>query len=166
ELEVKLVEVGLHDPAAGVGKVDGYAVAVGGASKLVGKKVKARVERALDGTAYAQLVDGGVGAETALSAEAEAEKPTRQPRARKAEPGVEPGVEPEAEPQLEPEPEPESESEPEELPEADVPAEEEGRADGGNGAEAAQARKKTRRGSRGGRGRTRKAPTTTEGQLD
>ena len=50
EIELKLVEVGLHDPTAGVGKLDdGYEVVVSGASKLVGKKVKASVGRALAG---------------------------------------------------------------------------------------------------------------------
>ncbi len=38
-LELKLVEVGLYDPTAGVGKVDGSEVVVAGAAKLVGKKV-------------------------------------------------------------------------------------------------------------------------------
>ena len=37
-LELKLVEVGLQDPTAGVGKIDGgYEVVVAGAAKLVGK---------------------------------------------------------------------------------------------------------------------------------
>jgi len=43
QLEVKLVEVGLHDPAAAVGKLDGYDVCVAGAAGLVGKKVKVRI---------------------------------------------------------------------------------------------------------------------------
>src|SRR5207244_5383318 len=41
KLELKLVEVGLHDPDAGIGKLDGMDVAVAGAAKLVGKKVNA-----------------------------------------------------------------------------------------------------------------------------
>src|SRR5262249_1068138 len=56
EVELKLGEVGLHDPQAGVGKLDALDVSVANASKLVGKKVKVRVERVLDGTAYATLV--------------------------------------------------------------------------------------------------------------
>ena len=44
-LELKLVEVGLYDPAAGVGKVDGSEVVVSGAAKLVGKKVSVTVGR-------------------------------------------------------------------------------------------------------------------------
>ena len=60
-LEVKLVEVGRHDAGAGVGKLDGWPVCVGGAAKLVGKKVKVRIARVLDGIAYAALVDGRAG---------------------------------------------------------------------------------------------------------
>ena len=39
ELELKLVEVGLYDPNAAVAKLDGLAVIVAGAAKLVGKTV-------------------------------------------------------------------------------------------------------------------------------
>jgi ribonuclease G len=46
-------------PHAGVGKLDGdYEVVVAGASKLIGKKVKVAVGRALAGTAFAALADG------------------------------------------------------------------------------------------------------------
>src|SRR5919197_2970779 len=85
QLQVQLVEVGLHDPSSAVGKVDGYDVCVAGAAGLVGKKVKARIERALDGSAYASLVGRRKGPEEPITAEAEAEKPTRKPPARKAE---------------------------------------------------------------------------------
>src|SRR5690349_5271485 len=57
-VEVKLVEVGRHDAGAAVAKLDGWNVVVGGAGKLVGKKVNVRVARLLDGTAYALLADG------------------------------------------------------------------------------------------------------------
>src|SRR6185369_12433054 len=50
-LEVKLVEVGRFDARAGVAKLDGYTICVGGAGKLVGKKVSVRIARVLDGTA-------------------------------------------------------------------------------------------------------------------
>ena len=40
---MKLGEVGLHDPHAGVGKVDDIDIVVGDAAKLVGKKVKVRI---------------------------------------------------------------------------------------------------------------------------
>ena len=54
-VELKLVEVGRHDAGSAVGKLDGISVAVGGAARLVGKKVSAHVERVLDGVAYATL---------------------------------------------------------------------------------------------------------------
>ena len=42
EVEIKLVEVGLYDADAGVGKLDGIDISVAGAAKLVGKKVRVR----------------------------------------------------------------------------------------------------------------------------
>src|SRR5213079_2909175 len=87
ELQVKLVEVGRHDVQAGIGKLDGYTVCVGSGASLIGKTVKVRVERFVDGTAYASLVRGPAVSEEPITAEGMAEKPTRQPRARKtAEP--------------------------------------------------------------------------------
>ena len=84
EIELKLVEVGLHDPTAGVGKLDGgYEVVVAGASKLVGKKVKASVGRALQGTAFAALADGQAVPASPITFEAEAEKPMRASRSKK-----------------------------------------------------------------------------------
>ena len=84
EIELKLVEVGLYDPTAGVGKLDGdYEVVVAGASKLVGKKVKARIGRALEGVAYATLADAEVVTASPITFEAEAEKPTRASRSKK-----------------------------------------------------------------------------------
>jgi ribonuclease G len=159
-VEIKLVEVGRHDAAAGVGHLDGISVAVGGAARLVGKKVSAHVERLLDGTAYATLAD--VAGEPALAgpitAEAQAEKPTRASRA-KARP--ETTLEVVAEPVEAPEPiEPaatgettEESAEPDEAtPSATEPA--------------APAKKRTRRGSRGGRGRKKKpVPTPTEASV-
>jgi predicted RNA-binding protein with TRAM domain len=141
ELEVKLVEVGLHDPGSGVGKVDGYAVCVAGAASLVGKKVKVRVERVLDGTAYALRVGREVEKEP-LTAEAAAEKPTRQPPRKKAEAEAEPEVEPAEEPEVEPEEEAEGEVAPAAA--AETPP-----------------KKRTRRGTRGGRKRKKK-PTAAE----
>ena len=58
QVEVKLVEVGLHDATAAVGKLDGYDVIVAGAAKLVGKKATVNVVRVLDGGAYAILAGG------------------------------------------------------------------------------------------------------------
>jgi ribonuclease G len=84
ELTVKLVEVGLHDRSAAVGKVDDYEISVADAAALVGKTVKARVERVLPLGAYATRLDGGRKVPTPITAEGEAEKPTRKPPARKA----------------------------------------------------------------------------------
>jgi ribonuclease G len=129
-LNVKLVEVGLHDPEAGVAKLDGIDIAVAGAAKLVGKKVKIRVERVLDRTAYATLVRRGEAAGP-ITAESEAEKPTRRPAAKRAE----------------------QVSEAPEAPEAA----EAGEAAPDAADEAAETKpKKTRRGTRGGRGRKKK----------
>jgi predicted RNA-binding protein with TRAM domain len=155
KLELKLVEVGLYDPAAGVGKVDGWDVVVAGAGKLVGKKVKVTVGRVLDGVAYATPVDGALPP-APITFEAEAEKPTRAP-SRKAKPTPEPAEEPEAaEPGAAPEPEAEAELSPEAL-----ETEEEG-AEPEEGAK----KKRTRRGTRGGRGRKKTtaadAPATEE----
>jgi ribonuclease G len=87
EMRLELVEVGLYDAGAGVGRMNGYTVVVGDAAKQVGKKVKVRIERVLDGVAYASLLTS-VGKEDAsvapVTAEVEAVKPTRQPRKRKA----------------------------------------------------------------------------------
>jgi predicted RNA-binding protein with TRAM domain len=78
QVELSLVEVGLHDADAGVGKLDGFDVSVAGAAKLVGKKVNVEIERVLDGTAYATLVDTQAAADAPITAESEAEKPTRR----------------------------------------------------------------------------------------
>jgi ribonuclease G len=83
ELTLELVEVDRHDAGAAVGKLDGFDICVGDAAELVGKKVKVRVERVLDGIAYATLVRQTKKAPEPLTAEAEAEKPTRKPPARK-----------------------------------------------------------------------------------
>ena len=82
-VSVKLVEVGLHDPSSAVGKVDGYEVCVADAATLVGKTVKARIERVLVDGAYATRVAGGRAVAEPITAEHEAEKPTRKPPARK-----------------------------------------------------------------------------------
>jgi predicted RNA-binding protein with TRAM domain len=165
ELDLKLVEVGLHDPTSGVGKVDGYDVCVGGAAKLVGKKVRARVERALDGTAYATWLDGpGTGGFEPITAESEAEKPTRQPRSRKTVAEEIESAEAPAD---------EKAAEPVDKVEAAVEADADGQAeevDAVGDVEAAEPvpgdevrpapKKRTRRGSRGGRGRKKPAAPT------
>jgi ribonuclease G len=147
-VELKLVEVGLHDPGSGVGKLEGYDVVVAGAAKLVGKKVSATVGRVLDGAAYAALADEATPSER-ITFEAEAEKPTRAP-GRKKEKVVEAVAE------LEAEEEPQAE---EELVEPAGAAEDDG-AD-------KPAKKRTRRGTRGGRGRKKKpAAPTGEGATE
>src|SRR5207245_1405720 len=77
------VDVGLHDAAAGVGKLDGLDVVVADAAKLVGKKVKVRIARVLDSAAYGALVADRRAEPAPITAEAEAEKPTRKPPARR-----------------------------------------------------------------------------------
>ena len=145
ELQIELVEVDRHDAAAAVGKLEGIDVCVGDAAGLVGKRVKVRVERVLDGTAYASLVRKAKTVEP-LTAEAEAEKPTRRPPARK-------GAEAAAVDEVE------EAEEAEEVAEAEEEAAEPEAPEAADGeAPAAPAKKKTRRGSRGGRGR--KKPTT------
>ncbi|MEO5575082.1 MAG: Rne/Rng family ribonuclease [Gaiellaceae bacterium] len=159
EVEVKLVELDKHDAGSAVGKLDGVDVVVGGAAKLVGKKVKVRVERVLDGVAYATALNGVQAPAEPITFESEAEKPTRAPsRARKA---VDDEVEvDEADAELEAgeadsedlQPDDEREDEPEEVEAA------------ADGAEAAPVKKKTRRGSRGGRNRRKPAATTDGGE--
>ena len=145
EIELKLVEVGLYDVSAGVGKHDGLRVVVGDAAGLVGKKAKVRIERVMDSVAYATLLGGTAKADNPITAEGEAEKPTRKPPVKKGR-TPEPEAEAEAvEAEPEPEAEPEVETEPETEPtaaEAQTPA---------------GPKKKTRRGSRGGKRRRKPA---------
>ncbi len=90
EVNLKLVEVDKHDAGSAVGKLDGIDVVVGGAAKLVGKKAKVRVERVLDGVAYATALNGVEAPASPITFESEAEKPTRAPsRAKKAAEDVE-----------------------------------------------------------------------------
>ena len=152
ELEVKLVEVGLYDPNAAVAKLDGLVVVVAGAAKLVGKTVNARVNRVLDGTAYATML-GGPAAEAPITAEREAEKPTRASRAKGAT----------AKPVADAKPEPveaaAAETVDDEVVDDEVEPEAEAEQPVEDGAETPVApKKKTRRGTRGGR-RRRKTGT-------
>jgi ribonuclease G len=147
-LELKLVEVGRHDLGAGVGKLDGWAVSVGGAAKLVGKKVQVRIERVLDGAAYATLVDGQPAEiQAPITAEAQAEKPTRPSRAKK----------PEAVAEVTSAEAAEEEAETTEAEATEAEPTTEGATSG------AQPRKRTRRGSRGGRGRTKRPAAVAAG---
>ncbi len=156
QVEVKLVEVGLHDGTAAVGKLDGYDVIVAGAAKLVGKKATVSVVRVLDGGAYATLVDGPAG-DAPVTFEGEAEKPTRAPGKKKAveatteDAAAELELEPEEAEEVE---EPEELEEPEETGEIEAESGEEVAVDG----TAVAPKRKTRRGTRGGRSRTKKPP--------
>ena len=163
-VDVKLVELDRHDSQAAVGKLDGVDVVVGSAAKLIGKKAKVRVERVLDGAAYAALVAGAAAAAAPITFESEAEKPTRTPRPKKAADAAETAAEPATtvdEPVDEAEPAEAGESEGEGVEEAAAAVADDGTEDG------AAAKKKTRRGSRGGRGRKKKpAPAEGDGAVD
>jgi hypothetical protein len=161
-VELKLVEVGLHDPTAGVGKLEGgYEVVVAGAAKLVGKKVTATIGCVLEGAAYAILADDVIAAETPITFEAEAEKPTRAPRGKKdvsvldvpdevAAQETDDALEAEAE----------AEAEAIEVATGDVGEAAEAEA----GPDVTPKKKRTRRGTRGGR--SRKKPAATAGSDD
>jgi len=152
ELQLELVEVGLHDAGAGIGKLDGYSIEVANAAKLVGKKVKAKVTRVLNGTAYATLLRPAppTEAEAPITAEAEAEKPTRAPRRKKADAAAPAKDEPAAEDEADEVDDEQGAAEA--APAVEEPPSEEIAAEG----DQPKPKKKTRRGSRGGRGRKRK----------
>jgi ribonuclease G len=153
DLELKLVEVGLYDPNAAVAKLDGLAVVVAGAAKLVGKTVNARVNRVLDGTAYATML-GEPAVDAPITAEREAEKPTRASRAKVApeKPALaEQPVHSKAETVVSAATEPEGAS-------GDIDVEAKAEQTAEDGTETPAPKKKTRRGSRGGR-RRRKTET-------
>jgi predicted RNA-binding protein with TRAM domain len=170
-IDLKLVEVGLHDATAGVGKVGGYEVVVAGAAKLVGKKVTALIGRALEGTAYA-MPAGDVVVPSPITFEAEAERPMRAPSRKRAtdEPEVEPAPEVDVGVEVDVEVEDGTAAEVESVVEvsADAAIEEtpavdaEAQSDGQDGGQ--PKKKRTRRGTRGGRGR--KKPSTTDSTAD
>ena len=144
ELSVKPVEVGRHDPTAGIAKVDGIDVCVARGARLVGKRAKVRITRVLDGTAYAEIVERTAVVEAPITAEAMAEKPTRQRRKRAETKQEQPAELAEAAGD-----EPEEPEEPEAVAAEEAP---EG---------AARPKKRTRRGSRGGRRRKKKPAEET-----
>jgi ribonuclease G len=148
ELMLQLVEVDRYDGAAAVGKLDGLDVVVADAAALVGKRVKVRVERVLDGRAYAVAIRKTKAVPEPLTAEGEAEKPTRKPPARKgaaatavAEPTADTAEAADEDPEV---------------------LDESGRAAAASPPTLA-AKKKTRRGSRGGRNRKKKPATEAAG---
>jgi ribonuclease G len=152
EVELKLVELARHDAQSAAGKLDGLEVVVAGAAKLVGKKAKVRIERVLDGSAYAVLISGGAEPATAITFESEAEKPTRAPGRRKTSDDLQDVLgegETEAETALEPDAALE--------PEAEIEGEDDAEPDAAESVDGEPAvKKKTRRGSRGGRNRKKK----------
>ena len=161
-VELKLVEVGLHDPTAAVGKVDGgYEVVVAGAAKLVGKKVTATVGSVLEGAAYATLADDVVADATPITFEAEAEKPMRASRSKKEPLSAEAPVET-ATSEAEIEDQVEDDGESTEISTGALESEAEVDADG------TTKKKRTRRGTRGGRNRKKPAAavTASDGKLD
>jgi ribonuclease G len=154
QVEVKLGEVGLHDSHAGVGKVDDVDIVVGDAAKLVGKKVTVTIAAVTDGLAWAELVAPAEVADEPLTAESEAEKPTRAKRssARKT-------AEAEDDTEVE-DADDEAADEVDDDVELDDGAELDAVADGDE-AVPTVAKKRTRRGSRGGKNRKRKTATAT-----
>src|SRR4029079_9585755 len=151
EVEVKLVEIDLHDGTAAVGQLDGLDVVVADAAKLVGKKAKVTIGRVLEGQAFAALVGGEPGI-APITFESEAEKPTRAPSRRKADEAE--AAEPEAEATDEPDAEAtdEPDAEAAETLEAvtDEEPEPEEAATDEDGEPKTPAKKRTRRRSRGG----------------
>jgi ribonuclease G len=155
ELEVKLGEVDLYDARAGAGKVEDVDVIVGDAAKLVGKKVKVRVTVVTEGIAWAELLTPVEPADEPLTAEAEAEKPTRAKRPSSRKKGDEAEVvEDEAA-------EPEDEAEPDEEAELEEDAVAEAPDTSVDGEAPVAPKKRTRRGSRGGRNRKKKTAMAT-----
>jgi ribonuclease G len=148
EIMLELGEIDRYDVTAAVGHSDGLEIVVADAATLVGKRLKVHIERVLDGRAYAVLVKKAKAVTEPLTAEAEAEKPTRKPPARKGAAGA--TVEAAGEPE-------------DEIAEVEAP-EVVGEGGDGDEATAAPVKKKTRRGSRGGRNRKKPAGATAEGE--
>jgi ribonuclease G len=153
DVEVKLVELGLYDATAGVGKLGGVDVVVANAASLVGKKAKVHIGRVLDGQAFATLVTEDRAVPAAITFEGEAEKPTRAPARRKEA--------------TRPDEAADDVARDVEVPAGGAKVEdgdaEEEDASVGVDAEAAPAKKRTRRGSRGGRRRKKPAAASDGG---
>jgi len=159
EVMLQLVEVDRYDAGAAVGKLDGLDIVVADAAPLVGKRVKVRVERVLDGRAYAVAVRKTKDVPEPLTAEGEAEKPTRKPPARKGVTSATVELDAVEEEEEEEEEEPVVVEEPESDVDVEETAEAEEAEEAEEAGEAPKPKKKTRRGSRGGR--KRKKPATT-----
>jgi ribonuclease G len=158
EVELKLVEIDLHDGNAAVGKLDGLDVVVADAAKLVGKKAKVTIGSVLEGQAFATLVAGDPGV-APITFESEAEKPTRAPARRKADDGA---PEPEIVPSVDAEAEiAGDEAVADEEPDAAAAASADEDSD-----PKAPAKKRTRRGSRGGKRHKKPAAAAETGETD
>ena len=150
---MKLGEVGLHDPHAGVGKIDDVDIVVGDAAKLVGKKVKVRDHRASPTASPGPSCSRRPRArDEPLTAEGEAEKPTRAKRSRDAKKDEPRPTRPRRT---------RSRDEDEDEPRTTSASEEgdEARIDRGRRRGCCRPKKRTRRGSRGGRNRKKKPAT-------
>ena len=163
EVELKLVEIDLHDGTAGVGKLDGLDVVVAEAARLVGRKARVTVGRVLEGTAFATLAASEQRV-APITFESEAEKPTRAPARRKAdeataveatsELAADAAVAGDEDVDIDDIDELAEPDEPEAVAGEDAPAE--------DGEPRTPAKKRTRRGSRGGR--RRKKPAAVDGE--
>ena len=153
EVELKLVEIDLHDATSAIGKLDGHDVVIAGAARLVGKKATVRIGLVLDGRAFATLV-AAAPVSAAITFESEAEKPTRAPARRKAdEPAIE-QADVEAPERDDAAAEGEAAEEEAVEVEADAEAPEEGAAEA--------PKKRSRRGSRGGKRRRKPTGASAE----
>jgi len=154
DVSLKLVEIGRYDAHAGVGKLDGLAVVVAGGSNLIGKKVQARIERLMNGVAFATLVSPAPRIDDPITAESEAERPTRSRRRPAAKSGAELAVVDETIM---------DDAIADEEEDDELAVEEPVAADGEQPAEETTPKKKTRRGTRGGRNRRKKPAASTNG---
>ena len=160
QLEVKLVEVDLHDASAAVGRIDGFPIVVAGAANRVGKKATVVIGRVLEGQAFATPF-GGEAPAAPITFESEAEKPTRAPAKRRS--GDTKAVQAETATVVEESEEQERDAEAAEPVTETAPEREtETAAEADDGEAAAPAKKRTRRGSRGGK-RRRKPAAQTDG---
>ncbi|MDX6412495.1 MAG: hypothetical protein QOE91_2011, partial [Gaiellaceae bacterium] len=181
-MELQLVEVGLHDPTTGVAKVEGFDVCIADAARLVGKKVKVQIVRVLPNGAYGTIVSTAKPARAPITAEGEAEKPTRvKPVTKKETDGAieldedevleldeDEVIELAGAEVLDPDEPDDDELEPdEEEEEGELESDEPEDAVATDGA--APVKRKTRRGSRGGRRRKKPtgvtAPTSTSTEI-
>jgi predicted RNA-binding protein with TRAM domain len=158
QIEVKLGEVGLHDPHAGTGRIEDVDIVVGDAAKLIGKKVTVTITAVTEGLAWAELVAPAEVPDEPLTAESEAEKPTRarrSPARKNADAADDVPAEDDSELASDDEPELESDSEPEPEPESEEELDAAAVTEGDEAVPAVP-KKRTRRGSRGGKNRRKK----------